>query len=127
MMSSILDEIKEMLGAGIASNVFDTELIIFINSYLSVLTQLGVGPFDGFKISGSDETWSDFLGDDELTYEMAKTFLYLKCRLVFDPPSTSFVIESINSQLKELEWRLVVTSDRKHKYSADNDGGDEDE
>ena len=75
-----------------------------------VLTQLGVGPEEGFRIEDASKTWSEFLYDDP-RLEFAKTFIYLKVRLAFDPPLSSAVIEAINRQISELEWRINVTVD----------------
>lgn len=80
-----------------------------INSAFSVLTQLGVGPEAGFYIEDSEAVWSDFVNDSRL--EMIKTYVYLKVKLVFDPPSSSAVMEAINRQISELEWRINVTAD----------------
>src|SRR5690348_398765 len=78
-----------------------------INTAFSMLNQLGVGPEAGFAIEDAVPTWDTFLGDD-LRLNAVKTYVYLRVRLLFDPPSTSFVIEAINKQITELEWRLNV-------------------
>ena len=104
-MDSILDTIKKMLGIEIDLTAFDTDIIIHINTSLMSLRQLGIGPQEAFSISDNTKTWSDFFGE-ELLLEGAKTYIYLKVRLLFDPPTSSTVIEAINRQLLELEWRL---------------------
>lgn len=112
-MSSILEDVKKMIGPSASYDAFDTELIIHINSVFSILKQMGVGPQDEtFKISGTSEEWSDFYEEGE-NLEMVKTYVYLKVRLIFDPPQSSFVAEAINRQVSELEWRLNVEVDPK--------------
>ena len=78
---------------------------MYINSAFSVLTQLGVGPEEGFRIEDASKTWSEFLYDDP-RLEFVKTFIYLKVRLAFDPPLSSAVMGAINRQIRELEWRI---------------------
>lgn len=113
MEESILVSIKNLLGLKDESyNVFDSEIIVAINSAISVLTQLGVGPAEGFSIQDSNSTWSELITNDERdSLEMVKTYVYLKTRLVFDPPASSFVLDSMKSQILELEWRMNVAVD----------------
>lgn len=111
-MDSILESIKKMLGITSSYTVFDNDLIIHINSVFFILNQLGVGPEKPFSISGSSAVWSDFLGDST-DLEAVKTYVYLKVKLLFDPPSTSATIESINKLIAEYEWRLNVQVDPK--------------
>lgn len=103
--SSILLSIKKMLGPSADYDVFDPELIIYINSVFGTLHQLGVGPEEKFVITGDSELWSDFTTEGE-EIEEVKSYMYLRVRLLFDPPSSSFVLSSFKEQLKELEWRL---------------------
>lgn len=110
MMDSILNSVKKLIGIDPSYTVFDTDITMHINSVLSVLTQLGVGPSDGYSISDSGDTWADFLGDDP-RLEMVKSFVCLKVRLMFDPPSSSVHAEVIKESLKELEWRLNIASE----------------
>lgn len=107
---SILLSVKKMLGLDKDYDVFDPELIIHINSVFGTLQQLGVGPEDQFRISGDSETWSEFDTEGEQVDEV-KTYVYLRVRLLFDPPSSSFVLSSFKEQLQELEWRLNVKAD----------------
>lgn len=111
-MESILTSIRKLLGPDETYTHFDPDIIIHINSALSILNQLGVGPSAGFSICSESETWSDFLGDDSKKINYAKTYVYLKVRLIFDPPTSSAVIESMNRTISELEWRLQVESDQ---------------
>lgn len=109
-MESILTSIKKLLGIPEAYEQFDVDVIMHINSALFVLTQLGVGPSGGFSITDKTSKWTDFVSD--LTkIESIKTYVYLKVRLVFDPPSSSAVIDAINRQISELEWRINVAVD----------------
>lgn len=112
MEESILNSIKALLGPDSDYDVFDPDLIIFINGAISTLTQLGIGPSEGFRITGEDETWNDFLGDAK-DIESVKTYIYLSVRLVFDPPSNSFVVSAFEKRLEELAWRLNVAVDPK--------------
>ena len=110
VLTSILTTIKKMLGIDSTYDAFDVDVIINVNSALMVLAQLGVGPSTGFHITGATETWSSFLLDDT-TVEAVKTYIYLKVRLIFDPPASSFVLTAIQEQIKEFEWRLMVKED----------------
>ena len=110
MEQSILNTIKKMLGPDSSYDVFDTDIIIHINSAFSILTQLGVGPKGGFRITGSEETWGDFLGD-VIDLESVKNYIYMKVKMIFDPPSNSFVQKALEESCKEIEWRLNVACD----------------
>lgn len=109
-MESILTSIKKMLGITEEYEHFDADLIMHINSVFMILTQLGVGPDKGFSISGKDEVWSDFLAEEK-ELELVKSYMYLKVKLLFDPPLSSAVIEVINRQINEFEWRLNAAVD----------------
>jgi len=106
-MENILDSIKKLLGIDEMDLNFDQELIMHINSVFMVLNQLGVGPVEGFKISSNEETWTDFVGA-RLDLESVKSYIYLKVRLLFDPPQNSFLVAAIEKQIEENEWRLQV-------------------
>lgn len=105
-MESILTSIKKLLGIAEDYDQFDQDVIMHINTVLMTLTQLGAGPDEGFSITDASEIWNDYFGDDELTIHAVKTFVYLKVRLLFDPPLSSALIDSIERQAKELEWRI---------------------
>lgn len=102
---SILDSMKKLLGISNDYNHFDQDIIIHINTAFMSLRQIGVGPKEGFAIHGSEETWGDFLHDMK-TLESVRTYLYLKVRLIFDPPTNSAVVEIFNKNINEIEWRL---------------------
>lgn len=108
---SILTSIKKLLGIDSNYTHFDADLIMHINSVFSILTQMGVGPTNGFSINGDAEEWADFIVNDPNTFSMVKSYVYLKVRLLFDPPQSSAAIESINRQISEFEWRLFVAAD----------------
>ena len=110
-MNSILTTIKKLLGIEEDYTHFDGDIIVHINSALLSLNQLGVGPADGFYIIGKEECWSD-LTDNNVYNMYLPTYIYLKVKLVFDPPSNSFVIESFKRQIEELEWILNLQAER---------------
>lgn len=112
MEESILNSIKDLLGPDSDYDVFNNEILIHINMALSVLTQHGVGPSEGFIVTNEDATWQDFLGDSK-DLEMAKTYVYMKVKMAFDPPSSSFVLSNMKESCQEFEWRLMVAMDDK--------------
>ena len=109
-MDSILTSVKKMLGIPEDYEQFDMDIIMHINSVLMILTQLGVGPEEGFVIADKTDEWNDFIGDNVLL-ELVKSYVYLKVRLIFDPPQSSSVIEAMNRQISEFEWRINVAVD----------------
>lgn len=109
-MGSILNDIKKLLGIDSEYIEFDTDIIIHINSVFMILTQLGVGPDDGYRIVDSTNTWDEFT-NDQFQMESVKSYIYLKVRLLFDPPQNSAHINAIQSQIQEFEWRLNVAND----------------
>lgn len=106
MDKSILNNVKKMLGLDENYTAFDTDVIIHINSVFSTLSQLGIGPSTGFMIEDDILTWDDFFESADPNLNAVKTYVYLRVRLLFDPPATSFAISAMNEQIKELEWRL---------------------
>lgn len=111
-MTSILTSTKKALGIMEDYEHFDPDIIMHINTVLMVLTQLGVGPKDGFRIEDKTSTWQDFLGDS-IQLESVKTYVYLRVRLLFDSTTlSSAVLESMNKTISELEWRLNVAVDK---------------
>ncbi len=109
-MESILTSIKKMLGITEDYKHFDADLIMHINSVFMILNQLGVGSTKGFTIKGEDEMWTDFISENP-QLELVKSYMYLKVKLLFDPPLGSAVIEVMNRQISEFEWRLNVAVD----------------
>lgn len=105
-MDSILISIKKYLGLDAEYDHFDPDVIMCINTVFGILNQLGVGPTLGFQITGDSETWTDFIGDRQ-DLATVRSFVYMKVKLMFDPPSNSFLIDSTNKILSELEWRIT--------------------
>ncbi len=108
-MDSILNSIKKNLGIAADYTAFDADIIMAINSCFSVLTQLGVGPVEGFSISDATTTWANYL-DDWSKLNMVKTYISIKTKLIFDPPVGS-ALESYKELIKEFEWRANVEVD----------------
>lgn len=111
-MESILTSIKKLLGITEEYEHFDADIIMHINSVLMILTQLGVGPSEGFLIQDETSTWTDFV-PDTMKIEAIKSYMYLKVKLLFDPPLSSAVMESYNRQISELEWRITSEAESK--------------
>jgi hypothetical protein len=107
---SILTSVKKMLGIAEEYEHFDADLLMHINSVFSILHQLGVGPADGFMIEDKSSIWSDFISD-ESKYTLAKSYMFLKVKLLFDPPLSSAVLECYKTQISEYEWRLNITAE----------------
>ena len=111
-MESILTSIKKLLGIAAEYEHFDQDLVMHINSVFMTLTQLGVGPEEGFSISDEDAVWKDFMKDGK-RLAAVKSYMYLKVRLLFDPPASSTVMESMNRMANEFEWRMYIAVDYK--------------
>lgn len=108
--NSILDSTKQRLGIEADYHDFDIDVQLAINSAFYTLRQLGVGPDAGFTISGRENVWTEFL-DDESEIAEVQTYIYLKVRLLFDPPTNSFLVQSIEKQISEIEWRLNMQAE----------------
>lgn len=107
MSDSILQCVKKTLGLSADYDVFDQDVIMYINSVFSTLHQLGVGPDAGFMIQDDAVTWDAFLaGDPRLNH--IKSYVFLRVRLLFDPPTTGYLVEALQTQTSELEWRINV-------------------
>lgn len=109
-MESILTSIKKLLGIAEDYEHFDDDIIMHINTTFMTLNQLGVGPEEGFYISGKEQTWREFLGDTK-KLEAVKTYIYLSVKMIFDPPSSSAVLDAMNRRIQECEWRLNVQAE----------------
>lgn len=109
-MESILNSIKKLLGITEDQKHFDQDIIMHINSVFSILTQLGVGPPEGYTIEDDLNTWGEFISD-EPKLQSVKTYIYLKVRLLFDPPASSAVLSAMERSISELEWRLNVAGE----------------
>lgn len=109
--SSILVSIKKLLNVDETDDSFDTDIGMLINNEFMTLHQLGIGPDEGFSITDADTKWADFSSDKTLI-ETVKTYVYMKVRMIFDPPASSVVADAFNSQIRELEWRLNIQAER---------------
>jgi hypothetical protein len=109
-MDSILNTVKKALDVELDYMGFDDQLVTAINTALFDLNQLGIGPTEGFSITGSDEIWTDLIGEAK-NIESVKSYVGLKVKLLFDPPSSSFVLDSIDKTITQLGWRLMVQVD----------------
>jgi len=108
METSILTSTKKILGIAEDYTVWDLDIITHINSAFSDLTQLGVGPVAGFMIEDATAVWEDFIPDNIQQLSWVKDIVYLKVRLLFDPPTTSYAISAMEDQIQKLEWRINV-------------------
>lgn len=109
-MESILTSIKKLLGIQAEYTAFDQDLIIHINTAFAVLNQLNIGPLYGFVIEDDTATWDEYITSCNLT--MVRSYIYMKVRLMFDPPTSGVLVESMNSMISELEWRLFLEGDK---------------
>lgn len=112
-IESILTSIKKLLNVDEKDVHFDPDIIMHINSVFSILTQMGVGPSDGFSILDEDAEWTNFLVGDPAKFSMVRSYMHLKVKLLFDPPTSSAAIAAIKEQISEFEWRLFEEADLK--------------
>lgn len=110
MDESILISVKKLLGISSEDTSFDLDVLVHINTILTNLIQMGIGPSEGFYVSGTSETWGEFIQND-LLLQQVKSYVYLKVKLLFDPPTNSSMMESFKQLANELEWRLFVEKD----------------
>ena len=109
-MDSILLTVKKGIGIDPSYEAFDPDIIMHINSVLFILTQEGIGPKEGFNITGQVETWEDFLEESNAKLSAVQSYVTLKTRLLFDPPQSGTLNEQITKLISELEWRLYSTN-----------------
>jgi hypothetical protein len=107
MSPSILNSTKKVLGLAEDYTVFDQDVIVFINSAFSTLNQLGLGPVEGFWITGEDEEWDDY-PVEPAALGMVRSYVFLKTRVLFDPPNLSYLATAMQQQIEEMEWRLNI-------------------
>ena len=107
MTDSILDSTKKVLNLDADYTSFDQDIIMHINAAFSTLNQLGVGPQSGFMIEDNEAVWFDFLAGD-LRLNNVKTYVYLRVRMLFDPPTIGYLVDAMQKQIDELEWRINV-------------------
>ena len=116
MEQSILKSIKKTLGVDESYDAFDLDIITNINAVLSDLNDLGIGPPAGYAIEDNTAVWDDFIGDDPLLNSV-KTYIYLKCRMWFDPPTTSYLLGAYKEQIAQIEWRINVRRENREWVS----------
>ena len=116
---SIFVTIKKMLGLDDEYKAFDPDMLTHINTALMILQQLGIGPEDGMIVTGYDETWAEFFEPGQM-FEAAKSYIYIQVKMVFDPPTNSFVLDSLQKTSDMLEWRLKEqASEHRRKHPPD--------
>lgn len=115
LTDSIFVTIKKMLGLGDDYTPFDMDIMVHINSALMELCQLGIGPTEGFQISDYDTSWSEFITDKEMLGSV-KNYIYLSVKILFDPPTNSFVMDAMQKQIEKLGWRLNVQAESKKTF-----------
>jgi|SRR6185503_9277913 hypothetical protein len=120
MEQSILTSTKKILGIAEDYTVFDLDIITHINTAFSTLTQLGVGPSEGFMIEDAEAVWPEFIVED-FQYNSVKSYVFLKVKQLFDPPQTSYLITATEKQIQELEWRLNVHREDEEWVDPDPD------
>lgn len=110
---SILTSVKKVLGIPSYYDHFDRDILLHLNTVMSILNQLGIGPEEGFIVEDDSTTWSDLFDGDIDTNKMmyVKSYVCLRVRLLFDPPTSSGAIDAMERQMRELEWRITVTRD----------------
>lgn len=118
-MDSILNSVKKMLGIEADYDHFDPDILMAINSAFTVLCQLGVGPDEEFSISDSKAVWGDFFALCDKPINLVKSYIYLKTKLLFDPPTTGVLHEAMERQIQEFEWRLNV-ADENYELNTPN-------
>ena len=121
MDESILNSIKKLLGISEEDSHFNTDIIVHINSVFMVLNQIGIGPEECFAIEDESESWTDFL-QDKKQFEAVKSYTYLKVKLLFDPPLSSAVMDSMNRMINEYEWRLNIMAEENLKKEEAQNG-----
>ena len=109
-MDSILNSVKKQIGIEADYTHFDADIIMSINTVFTVLHQLGVGPANGFKITDASATWNDYIAE-RIDMEALKTYIGIRVKLIFDPPSNSAVLAAYKETKSELEWRLNVAAE----------------
>lgn len=110
-MESILTSTKKIAGIVEEYTHFDPDIIMFINSIFLEWKQMGIGPVEGFVIEDDSSTWDDFIADNMIMREAAKSLMGCKVRLKFDPPTSSSVLTALQNTVKEAEWRLYTEAE----------------
>lgn len=118
---SILNSIKRLLGLTDDYTDYDDQIIMHINSVFFNLNQLGVGPSEGFSISDSNAIWTEYISDNALLLGPLSSYIYLKVKLLFDPPTNSSAIQSIEKLIAEFEWRINITAETSISKEVNSD------
>lgn len=105
-MESILLSVKKMIGPAAEQEHYDPDIINHINSVFMDLTQMGVGPSDGFIIEDDTTVWTDFVSDIK-KMAAVKSYMYLRVKLLFDPPASPTILEAMNRDINRYEFRLT--------------------
>lgn len=123
MEESILSSIKKLLGISDQDNAFDLDILININSIFSTLFQIGVGKEGHYTVTDANATWNDVFADRLDLVDFIKLYTYLKVRVIFDPPTSSYVLDALNNQIKETEWRIQIQAESRKDLegSAEDD------
>ena len=108
---NILNSVKLAIGYPPEQMAFDNIIIMHINSVFMILAQAGVGPKNGFRITDDSSEWTDFLSSDDENFESVKSYVCLKVRLLFDPPSNTTHMQSLKDMINEFEWRLNIEAE----------------
>lgn len=111
MDESILNSIKKDLGLTADYNVFDSDILMFVNGVFSTLYQLGVESAKNKRVEGADTTWEEFFDSDSDLIGLIHPYTYIKVRMLFDPPTSSFVLDNMNKQAAEYEWRIHIQAE----------------
>lgn len=118
-MDSILNSVKMYLGISVDDTAFDSDIVIAINAIMVVLNQLGVGPATPFVVENASATWSEFLGEEDVG--AIRQYLGMRVRLLFDPPTNTYVMQALKEQTDELEWRIIAEVDKKAYEAMSNE------
>lgn len=110
-MESILTSIKKFLGPSASYTHFDPDIIMHINSVFADLWQIGVGPANGFRIEDDTSLWTDYMPSDDTRFESVKSYMYLRVKILFDPPLNSAVLAAMQREADKWEWRLSVAAE----------------
>lgn len=110
-MESILRSVKKQIGIDPEYTQFDPDIIMSINTVFAILNRVGVGPSTGFRIEDDSTEWVDFIPDDDLNFEMVKTYIAAKTRFIFDPPTSSITMQALKDLIAELEWTLNINAE----------------
>lgn len=108
MDQSILNNIKKLLGIDESDTSYDVDIIIHINTTIPILSQIGVKPPTGFMLTSKNQVWQDYIGTSTINLESVKTYIYLRVKLLFDPPTNPTTVQSMTNTIKELEWRIML-------------------